>query len=495
VTSRAGRLLSFCCIAAVYLALPNLYPRFQSPNELSRLRLTRALVEHRSFRIDPYLNNPSPQTVSDVAWYGGHFYSDKAAGMSLLAVPAVALVRAIRPEASMAALLVAARWSTVIIPALIALWFALSRCRTPFASMTVIGLFLGSVFYQGSLNFSGHVPAALAVAGAALLAGWGEATPRRIAGAGLLAGLAVLIDFTSAIAAGGLLAVIAVRTRSVRPVALFGFCCALIASIQLAVNAICFEGPFDFAYHHMYNPADQANRGSGFFGIALPQPNAIFGLTFGGMKGMFLHSPFLLLAWPALAAAFRRRTAIQVWAAAMCVVYFLMVASLRDWEGGWSLGPRYLTLIYPLTVFLMVEWFERDVIARWQLVAQIAIATTVTWSVLLHVTAMLTWPNPPVTDLLTFPALEVPAFLLFRGAFGPNLFAAAGLPPAIAAALVLVLALVPVVIHTGRRAVPYLPIVALLFAIALASAAPAAGTAIARRLEVFIYYIGANGAR
>jgi hypothetical protein len=179
----------------------------------------------------------------------------------------------------------------------------------------------------------------------------------------------------------------------------------------------------------------------------------------------------------------------------MCVVYFLMVASLRDWEGGWSLGPRYLTLIYPLMVFLMVEWFERDVIARRQPVAQIALAATVTWSVLLHVTAMLTWPNPPVTDLLTFPALEVPAFLLFRGAFGPNLFAAAGLPPAIAAALVLVLALVPVVIHAGRRAVPYLPIAALLFAIALGSAAPAAGTAIARRLEVFIYYIGANGAR
>ncbi|HEX6177941.1 MAG TPA: hypothetical protein VF057_06245, partial [Thermoanaerobaculia bacterium] len=129
MNERRARVLTFCCIAAVYLALPNLYPRFDSPNEYSRLRLTRALVEHRSFQIDPYLRNPSPQTVSDVAFYGGHFYSDKAAGMSLLAVPAVAIVHAIAPDASMRTMLVAARLSTVIIPALVALWFVLKHSR------------------------------------------------------------------------------------------------------------------------------------------------------------------------------------------------------------------------------------------------------------------------------------------------------------------------------------------------------------------------------
>ena len=58
---------------------------------------------------------------------------------------------------------------------------------------------------------------------------------------------------------------VAVRTVSIRKSALFGICCAAIASVQLLINARCFEGPFDFAYHHMFNPADQANRTAGFF--------------------------------------------------------------------------------------------------------------------------------------------------------------------------------------------------------------------------------------
>jgi hypothetical protein len=397
----------------------------------------------------------------------------------------VALVHAVAPDASMRTMLVAARLSTVVIPALVALWFVLKRTRSSFALTAVTGLFLGSVVHQGSVNFSGHVPSTIAILSAAYLIG-----TRRIALAGLLAGLAILIDFTTAIAAAGLLLVLALRTRSVRPVAIFAFWCALIASIQLAVNAICFGGPLDFAYDHMFNPADQANRGSAFFGIALPRAEAIFGLTFGGMKGMFLHSPFLLLAMPALVAALRRRRdAIHVWSASMCIIYFFLVASLRDWEGGWSLGPRYLTLVYPLLVFLLVVWFENDVSERWRVPLQVALAATVTWSVLLHVIAMLTWPNPPVSTLLTFPALEVPAFLVFRRAFAANLLAAV-FPAVIAAAIVLAIAMTPVVINAGRRALPYVAIAALLFAIALSSAAPAAGSPLARRFEVFLYYMG-----
>ena len=141
-------------------------------------------------------------------------------------------------------------------------------------------------------------------------------------------------------------------------------------------------------------------------------------------------------------------------------------------------------------MFLLVDWFEHRVSERWRAPLQIALAATVTWSVLLHVVAMLTWPNPPVSTLLTFPALEVPAFLVFRRAFAANLFAALGLPIVIAAALVLLIAMAPVVINAGRRAVPYVVIAALLFTIALSNAAQAAGSPLARRFEVFLYYMG-----
>lgn len=87
------RWATFCAVTLIYLALPNIYyPPFLSPNDLSRLRLTRALLETHSFRIDPYVGQPSPGKVGDLSFYGGHFYSDKAIGLSLAAVPPLAVL-------------------------------------------------------------------------------------------------------------------------------------------------------------------------------------------------------------------------------------------------------------------------------------------------------------------------------------------------------------------------------------------------------------------
>ena len=55
-------------------------------NQNSRLALTRALVERGSTIIDP-----DHATTGDKSFRDGHFYSDKAPGASLLALPAYAL--------------------------------------------------------------------------------------------------------------------------------------------------------------------------------------------------------------------------------------------------------------------------------------------------------------------------------------------------------------------------------------------------------------------
>ncbi|MCX7624818.1 MAG: hypothetical protein N2Z21_01175, partial [Candidatus Sumerlaeaceae bacterium] len=60
----------------------------------SRLCLTFALVEQGQVRIDDYWQRPDFHT-RDVATYGGHFYSDKVIGTSLLGVPAAAILRSI----------------------------------------------------------------------------------------------------------------------------------------------------------------------------------------------------------------------------------------------------------------------------------------------------------------------------------------------------------------------------------------------------------------
>src|SRR5207253_7670948 len=58
------------------------------PNQFTRLGLTLSLVERGSVTIDPYR-----EWTLDKAEKDGHYYCDKAPGLSLLAVPAYALCR------------------------------------------------------------------------------------------------------------------------------------------------------------------------------------------------------------------------------------------------------------------------------------------------------------------------------------------------------------------------------------------------------------------
>ena len=468
------------------------------PNERSRIGLAEAILQYHSFRLDPYYQKgATPGAISDVAFFRGHFYSDKAAGMSLAALPALACLRLVAPHASIFTMVFVARLFTVTLPALIALWILLKRCRSAFAVVAVIGLYLGSVIFSQALSLTGHVLMTIAICTAAVLVGEEELRPARVALAGLLAGAAILIDFTSGIAAAGLLLLVAVRTASIRKSALFGICCAAIASVQLFINARCFEGPFDFAYHHMFNPADQANRTAGFFGIGVPRLDAILGLTFRGMQGIFVHSPFLLLAIPAIFVAIARgkRDPIRIWAIAMCAAYFYLNAALVDWDGGWSLGPRYLTLIHPLLAYLLVDWFENSASERSRKVLRPLLLLTVTWSVLIYLASMTTWSMPPHWRMLSFPALQLSAYLIFHGAFGPNLFAWIGLPVALAVALLVVLALGVIILNGGRRSVLYVGAAVLLFAIALSRAAPSFESDTAREFEIFIRYMGQDTSR
>src|SRR6202035_5763795 len=59
-------------------------------NQNSRLDMVRAMVEQGTLRIDAYHQN-----TEDKAFANGHYYSDKAPGLALLAVPVAAVTRPI----------------------------------------------------------------------------------------------------------------------------------------------------------------------------------------------------------------------------------------------------------------------------------------------------------------------------------------------------------------------------------------------------------------
>ena len=60
----------------------------QSWNQNSRMDLTRAIVEEHTLRIDSFHANSG-----DKCYFDGHYYSDKAPGLSFSAVPVWALAR------------------------------------------------------------------------------------------------------------------------------------------------------------------------------------------------------------------------------------------------------------------------------------------------------------------------------------------------------------------------------------------------------------------
>ncbi len=86
---RSPYLLLFLTLCGVYAYTP---PRWQDWNQNSRIDLTMAIVDQQTVRIDSYVSN-----TGDYATIGSHAYSDKAPGLSLLAVPVYLAVKATGP--------------------------------------------------------------------------------------------------------------------------------------------------------------------------------------------------------------------------------------------------------------------------------------------------------------------------------------------------------------------------------------------------------------
>src|SRR5262245_44838998 len=70
-----------------------IYPNFLPTNELSRLLLTSAIVDDHSIQIDRAIERYGH--TEDAIPFNGHTYSDKAFGVSIVAVPFFVLLRMI----------------------------------------------------------------------------------------------------------------------------------------------------------------------------------------------------------------------------------------------------------------------------------------------------------------------------------------------------------------------------------------------------------------
>jgi hypothetical protein len=308
-------------------------------NQNSRFDLTRAIVERGTIAIDAFHEN-----TGDKAQRGDHWFTDKAPGLSWLAVPAYAVVNRVRPQAVVAGSYLGTVLAVALPSALAAVMlFGIGRrvgLSAAWSAAITCAYALGTLAFPYSTIFYGHqLSAALGLSAFALV--WRERWP---VVAGLMLGLAVCVDYTSVILA------LVVTTYALARLGGKGGLLVIAGGVPMAValgayHAAAFGHPFALPYDFVL----QEHRRQGWFmGIAAPDVRVLWAILFGSYRGLFYGAPWLIAGVPGVAFLYRRGFRAEALAAGTIVLaYVLLNAGLVDWHGGWAMGPRYLIPAIP----------------------------------------------------------------------------------------------------------------------------------------------------
>jgi hypothetical protein len=378
----AGYIIAIIVLCAAYFV-----PRGVSWNADTHLYLTASIVDRASLNIDPFA-----AYTGDRAYANGHFYADKAPGLSLLAVPAYVVLKYTllggKPYTAQLALPATER-TDFLIRYMLAVLFAalptgllaallyqfLARLDVPERWRGVIALTygLGTIArpFAGEL-FSHQLAALLIFAGFYLLyrVRHGELDARATFFAGLLLGYAIITEYPTALLVA-ILGLYALTAPGVgRRLAL---CLSLGALPPLLLgalyNTLAFGGPLSQGYAHLAGPqVFRVGQSQGLMGITYPHLDALWQLTLGPYRGMFLLSPVLLLALPGFVLLWRRagwRAETLVWLSGV-ITYGLFSISYFAWNGGYSMGPRQFLPALPWLMLPLGELVRPERSPRWR---------------------------------------------------------------------------------------------------------------------------------
>jgi hypothetical protein len=335
-------------------------------NQNTRFDFVRAVVERGSLSIDAYHENTGDKAVKD-----GHYYSDKAPGQPLLAVPAAVAARAVSVAVGVSPLsaqsLVAMSYVCTLfsaaLPTALAcaclFWIALRLgASVNAAAFGALAMGLGTPMwaYATLLWPHGLAGACLLFAFAAVL----KLDPAKPGGevfwgfaAGLMAGWATVTEYPAAPASGFLAAFALARVWDSgwpRRLRVGG---AVAAGAVLCLLALMWylHATFGSAFHtsYYYQIGTFVVNGQGFIGLKYPRIDVACRLLFGPKRGFFYFGPVAVVAPFGLWLLWKRPAtrAAGLTAAAIFVYYLLFNASYAEWSAGWSYGPRYMSAGIP----------------------------------------------------------------------------------------------------------------------------------------------------
>lgn len=325
-------------------------------NTISRYDMVYALA-HGVANIDIHASN-----TIDVSYFNGHWYSPRSLGLSLLAVPMLAVIGHFfdldnytqMNLTQQIGLLNAVTLLPVTVVGALAFRRFVARLRPALASSplpyVVAGMFaLGTLAFPFSTTFYSHMFGGALIFTAFYLlfgardrqrSGW------RIALAGLLTGIAVISEYPVGVIMlllGGYI-LLAFPGRRIQSLILFGIGIAPSALALGWYNWFAFGNPLSLSYGFV-SGSEFSGQHTGFFGVTLPRPLGLWEIL-GYPRGLLIESPFLVLVPLGLIRWYRSKTfrLEALVAIIISIVYPLIVSSYFLPMAGENLpGPRLLT--------------------------------------------------------------------------------------------------------------------------------------------------------
>ncbi|HZN56321.1 MAG TPA: hypothetical protein VFB67_13465 [Candidatus Polarisedimenticolaceae bacterium] len=322
--------------------------------------------------------------TGDLAFARGHAHPNKAPGASFAAAPAYAAIWGIERAAGLdpddAWVMTANAWlagaagiGLLAAVGVVAFWrlaLRLSQGDARASLYATVALAFGTLYFPYATMLYDHDLVAVALTASFLLAS-GEPTGRRLFGAGLCAGAAVVASYLSVIGLAILGAYVWHRARPRSRVAVFLAGTIPPLAILGLYNIACF-GRLVTTNYAWQNPYFRDAQG-GFLEIfGGPDLGVLAALLVSPARGLFPISPVLLIGGVGLVRMIRSRSLrAEGWVCAAMIAHLLAFnITFKAWHGGWACGPRYLIPALPFLALPMISvaagrgrWIRRLLLA------------------------------------------------------------------------------------------------------------------------------------
>ncbi len=357
------------------------FPRWADWSQNSRVDLVLAMVDNHSLSIDPYVEN-----TGDYAHFNGHYYSDKAPGLAFAAVPVYAAVRPILRSAPaqavierlskssafadtlnqagtgllsdkiyFMAVLMIITFVVIVIPASVlgVLLYSFLRLLTVgrgwAIAITLIYGLATTAFTYSSVFYSHQLTAFLLFGSfyIGFLIRRKLISPAWVLAAGFMLGYSLISEYPTFLIALAIFFYIILSLPVKSWISGFLAGGLVPGALMMTYDVAIFGTPLPVGYE--YSELYTSVHSVGLVSLTYPHLAYLWGITFGSFRGLFYVSPVLLIALAGLIVwwfwrQFRFEALVSSWAT---VIFFLFNGSSVMWQGGFSVGPRYLVPMLP----------------------------------------------------------------------------------------------------------------------------------------------------